>query len=294
MRNGRPAVKDSIGWYCNCCNFRIRRNPRNAEYKQRLRHSARDRGSGAAASATAAAAGTPAGGDRAPKSAHPAAAAGSGRSGSLSTAEIDLTYFNKRRARMLRDLGRALAGHKGPGRPQVPGQLAGALEYEFGAEIDALVSLALSGSPNKVSLIADFERAKAHLGSVPTRQDMKRGPPLGFRCLHTTKSSSRGGTCWTGLGTIRGTGTEAAGAPPPCTMYDNLAAAAPWTTSPLRASAFGRLLAGARLDGHRHECMILYDKSRGAAAGATLLHKARSYACACPYHRRQRQSFATR
>ena len=169
MRNGGPAVEDSIGWYCNCCNFRIRRNPRNAEYKQRLRYSTKDRRPGAAGD-SAAAGGRSAASGRGRDGGGAASAAAAG----ASPAKIDLTYFNKRRAHMLRDLGRALVGHVGPELPSMPDQLVAALENEFSAGIDAIVSLALSESPNKASLIADFERTRTLLGEVPTRQNLKK------------------------------------------------------------------------------------------------------------------------
>lgn len=157
MHNGRPAVKGSIGWYCNCCNFRIRRNPRNTEYKQRLRHSRGRRAQGRAADAA---------GGR-------AADAAGGAQGRAAAAEIDLSYFNKRRARMLRDLGRVMAKSEG-GSLDVPDDLVEMLEDEFDASLAGIVWLARSESPNKASLIAELERIRIAIGSVPTRQEMKK------------------------------------------------------------------------------------------------------------------------
>jgi hypothetical protein len=37
LKDNLPATEDSIGWYCNCCNYRIRRKPRNKVYKEKLR-----------------------------------------------------------------------------------------------------------------------------------------------------------------------------------------------------------------------------------------------------------------
>lgn len=37
MKNGTPAVEYSLGWFCNCCNYRVRQKPRNKVYKEKLR-----------------------------------------------------------------------------------------------------------------------------------------------------------------------------------------------------------------------------------------------------------------
>ncbi len=39
MKNGNPAQKDSLGWFCNCCNYRVRQKPRNKLYKEKLNDS---------------------------------------------------------------------------------------------------------------------------------------------------------------------------------------------------------------------------------------------------------------
>jgi len=39
MKDGSPATKESVGWFCNCCNYRVRQNPRNKLYKEKLRES---------------------------------------------------------------------------------------------------------------------------------------------------------------------------------------------------------------------------------------------------------------
>ena len=36
-KDGSPATKDSMGWFCNCCNYRIRQKPRNKVFKEKLR-----------------------------------------------------------------------------------------------------------------------------------------------------------------------------------------------------------------------------------------------------------------
>ena len=37
MKDGSTAAIDSAGWFCNCCNYRIRQKPRNKVYKEKLR-----------------------------------------------------------------------------------------------------------------------------------------------------------------------------------------------------------------------------------------------------------------
>ena len=36
-KDGTPATPDTFGWFCNCCNYRVRRTPRNKKYKEKLR-----------------------------------------------------------------------------------------------------------------------------------------------------------------------------------------------------------------------------------------------------------------
>jgi len=36
MKNNIPATEFSVGWYCNCCNYRVRQKPRNKVYKEKL------------------------------------------------------------------------------------------------------------------------------------------------------------------------------------------------------------------------------------------------------------------
>ena len=37
LKNGSAATEDSVGWICKCCNYRVRRKPRNLVYKEKLR-----------------------------------------------------------------------------------------------------------------------------------------------------------------------------------------------------------------------------------------------------------------
>ncbi len=42
MKDGTPATIDSMGWFCDCCNYRIRQKPRNKLYKEKLRETITD------------------------------------------------------------------------------------------------------------------------------------------------------------------------------------------------------------------------------------------------------------
>lgn len=37
MKDGTPALEGTLGWFCNCCNYRVRQKPRNKQYKEKLR-----------------------------------------------------------------------------------------------------------------------------------------------------------------------------------------------------------------------------------------------------------------
>ena len=36
LKGNIPAIENSIGWFCNCCNYRMRQKPRNKIYKEKL------------------------------------------------------------------------------------------------------------------------------------------------------------------------------------------------------------------------------------------------------------------
>ena len=94
--------------------------------------------------------------------------------------DIDLSYFNKRRAHMLRDLGRVMAQKKlkdneDPHSSFLPSNTKASLESEFGVELDVLIELARqSNPPNKISMIVELEQLRCMLGHVPTKDDMKK------------------------------------------------------------------------------------------------------------------------
>lgn len=139
LKDHSPASADSSGWFCNCCNYKVRRSPRNIEYKAKIRTTSHVRGSAR-------------------------------RDG------VDFEYFNKRRARMLRGLGEAVArsaAGEGAFKDMLPaGMTEEELAAEFDTDIGELLRLAASDSPNKASLIADLELLKQELREVPTKKEM--------------------------------------------------------------------------------------------------------------------------
>ena len=36
LKNGNPAQENTVGWYCNCCNYRVRQKPRSKKSKEIL------------------------------------------------------------------------------------------------------------------------------------------------------------------------------------------------------------------------------------------------------------------
>lgn len=162
---GRPATEGSKGWFCNCCNYRVRRNPRNIVYKSKLRSNAYDAGSMTATDklGMSGAGGGEVVAEKEEEKGHP---------------RIDLSYFNKKRALMLRELG-ALMARMGrdpedlaEGFPLRHGWTTSDIATEFDAGFGEVVRYAAGSEPNKISLIADFEMARAKAGRVPTLRDM--------------------------------------------------------------------------------------------------------------------------
>ena len=139
LKDGSPASADSSGWFCNCCNYKVRRSPRNIEYKAKIRTAVQG-------------------------------------SGPARRGRIDLEYFNKRRARMLRGIGEALALSRiSEGAPEdmLPaGMTSEEIAAEFETSMDELIALAKSDSPNKASLIAELERCRYKIRLVPTKEEM--------------------------------------------------------------------------------------------------------------------------
>ncbi len=117
----------------------MRRNPRNIEYKAKLRPS---------------------------------------DSFEASKDGIDLTYFNQRRARMLNNLGRAIAKKEINVDVRKVGPILSAtvqdeIECEFGATFEDMLEMAYYDTPNKVSLITELEAIRYKLGRVPRKEEME-------------------------------------------------------------------------------------------------------------------------
>ena len=139
-KDGKPATASSVGWYCNCCNYRIRRNPRSINYKAKIKRS---------------------------------------RSDKVYEDNIDLSYFDKHRARMLRDLGRAIVEKESKNSAKhcdsfLPtGSKSDDIESEFNTRLDRLIKLTKTvDPPNKISVIVEFERIRHVLKRTPTKQDI--------------------------------------------------------------------------------------------------------------------------
>lgn len=139
LKDGSPAEAESSGWFCNCCNYKVRRSPRNIEYKAKIRTAVQG-------------------------------------SGQARRGRIDLEYFNKRRARMLRGIGEALALSRisdDPPEQLLPaGMSADEIAAEFETSMADLLALAESDSANKVSLIAELERCRYKMRLLPTKEEM--------------------------------------------------------------------------------------------------------------------------
>ena len=95
--------------------------------------------------------------------------------------DVDLSHFNKRRARMLRDLGRAISKKESTNSQDdykyfLPRTTIGIdIEREFDTSMCRMTELAKTvNPPNKVSLIAEFERIRHIVGHAPTEQDIEK------------------------------------------------------------------------------------------------------------------------
>lgn len=103
----------------------------------------------------------------------------------MKTDDVDFSYFNKRRACMLRDLGRAIIKSESVNRQKdyrsfLPNASTSAIiEQEFDVSISRIAELANTlDPPNKVSLITEFERIRYAIGHTPTKQDIEKHPIL--------------------------------------------------------------------------------------------------------------------
>lgn len=141
IKDGSVAKDDNEGWYCNCCNYRVRKKPRNIEYKAKIKTVSKD---------------------------------------ILNHTNIDLSHFNNYRATLLRALGNAIAQKESKNSKDeyesfLPSKTSDILiAKEFDVDFKEMINLAkILDPPNKVSLIAEFERVKLDVDRVPTKEDIE-------------------------------------------------------------------------------------------------------------------------
>lgn len=168
LLDGEPAADEFMGWFCNCCNYRVRRNPRNIKYKTRIRNSQQQQATAQPASDEGKSSGRKSG-----RRDHPI--------------DVDLTYFNKRRAQMLRELGSVIVQVGWDNHSRLRDDLSYPsglttrdIAIEFGIKFEDVLKLAASEEPNKISLIVDFERVKNKVDHTPTKQDVTRHSHFGL------------------------------------------------------------------------------------------------------------------
>ena len=163
LSDSSPATESSDGWFCRCCGFKVRRKPRNTNYKAKFRSASRAR-------------------------------AGGGPTGG-----IDLSYFNKYRAIMIKQIalhmleggggGGEDKGKKGGGGRMSARRIGSKLlengisaadvRTEFDAPIEAIIDLARTlDPPNKISMILEFERIRSLIKRVPAKRDIAANSDL--------------------------------------------------------------------------------------------------------------------
>lgn len=93
--------------------------------------------------------------------------------------EIDVDYCSNYRALLLKKLARSIPRKKedfDKKKASVFGTInlnRWEVKEEFNCDITKLVDIAYSKSPNKISLIVDFEHIKHMIGHIPTREDLQ-------------------------------------------------------------------------------------------------------------------------
>lgn len=148
LKDGSIATAGSVGWYCRCCQYKLRSIRRSIRYTPRLGHT----GSIATDPEVG---GTP---------------------------SVDLSYFNRQRAALLQRLAAVLPenrddlGRSGGG--YLPVDVIQDLRQEFG-DMGELLDLAYDiDPPNKISMVVEFERVKSNLDKVPSKNEFEKISPL--------------------------------------------------------------------------------------------------------------------
>ena len=95
-------------------------------------------------------------------------------------AEIDMDYFNNRRARMLKKFARSIPRDRDQFRKaslhwafRDNDLVMVDMETEFNTNLDRLIDLAYSDEPTKISMTVELEHVRLELGHVPTGQDLE-------------------------------------------------------------------------------------------------------------------------
>ena len=152
-QNGEAATADSKGWFCNCCNFRIRRNPRSKKYKEKLR----------SANATY-----------------------KENSNAKSGNKVDLPDFNKQRTHMIKCIVECIPQNKNDFQQHEfeklltqYGMSIAKIESGFNESIEKILDLAYTlNPPNKISMIVEFERICVSINAIPTQRMFEKHSQL--------------------------------------------------------------------------------------------------------------------
>lgn len=142
LKDGSPASQNSKGMYCNCCRYRIRRNPRSAAYKTKLRTGSENQ--------------------------------------ELDSEGVDLDHFNKQRATMLKKIASMIPrkqteySESSFEESLKQNKLSKSeIREEFNADINEILDFIYADTPNKLSMVAEFEWLKVQMGHVPTAHDIE-------------------------------------------------------------------------------------------------------------------------
>ena len=145
MKDGSPAKKNSLGWFCNCCSYRVRQKPRNKKYKEKF-HSTTAQNNAVQ--------------DSYDNNSHD------------STTTNDI-HISKGQASILKILSRFMPRLGKRGRfadvvGSMPDYLRRTIQDNW--DLDEFGRLATDYEhPNKISMIVLFEHLKEELGTVPTK-----------------------------------------------------------------------------------------------------------------------------
>ena len=153
MQNGKAATADSKGWFCNCCNFRIRRNPRSKKYKEKLRS---------------------------------ANSIYKENGNTKSNNKIDLPDFNKQKTHMIKCIARCIPQNKNGFQKYEfeesltrHGMSITKIESGFNESIEKIIELAYTlNPPNKISMIVEFERICTNINDIPTKHRFEKHSQL--------------------------------------------------------------------------------------------------------------------